>query len=121
MSLDELAAAAGLSPFHFLRHFTGVLGVTPHQYLVRARLRRAAKLLATTERILNYKVTSSSSSSSSSSGGCPASDDTNVTIQTAYNGDGNVSSVTAVSRNSGSRKRLRSRVVLPLPRKPLKT
>ena len=37
---------AGISPFHFLRLFTDVLGVTPHQYLVRSRLRHAARRLA---------------------------------------------------------------------------
>ncbi len=45
----DLAGAAqrvGLSEFHFLRVFARVLGVTPHQYLVRSRLRRAARLLA---------------------------------------------------------------------------
>src|SRR5678815_3234455 len=41
---------AELSPFHFLRLFSAALGVTPHQYLVRARLRRAARLLADDER-----------------------------------------------------------------------
>lgn len=46
IDLAAAAAEAGLSPFHFLRVFTKVLGVTPHQYLVRARLRRAARLLA---------------------------------------------------------------------------
>src|SRR3954469_8062471 len=46
ISLERAAGEAGLSPFHFLRLFTDVLGVTPHQYLVRARLRRAARLLA---------------------------------------------------------------------------
>ncbi len=46
LSLDDAAALADLSPFHFLRVFRAVLGVTPHQYLVRARLRRAARLLA---------------------------------------------------------------------------
>ncbi len=48
-----LAAAArqvDLSPFHFLRLFSAVLGVTPHQYLVRARLRHAARLLADRDR-----------------------------------------------------------------------
>lgn len=45
-SLAELARDAGLSPFHFLRVFAAVLGVTPHQYLVRCRLRRAARRLA---------------------------------------------------------------------------
>lgn len=44
--LERLAADAGLTAFHFLRSFKNVLGVTPHQYLVRARLRRAAHLLA---------------------------------------------------------------------------
>src|SRR5207245_11011107 len=46
IDLEAVASAAGLSPFHFLRIFASVLGVTPHQYLVRCRLRRAASLLA---------------------------------------------------------------------------
>jgi AraC-like DNA-binding protein len=46
IDLDRIATTAGLSPFHFLRLFSGVLGVTPHQYLVRSRLRHAARLLA---------------------------------------------------------------------------
>lgn len=46
VSLDTLAAQAGVSSFHFLRSFSRVLGVTPHQYLVRARLRHAARLLS---------------------------------------------------------------------------
>jgi AraC-like DNA-binding protein len=46
IDLEQAAAQAGLSPFHFLRLFSGVLGVTPHQYLVRSRLRHAARLLS---------------------------------------------------------------------------
>jgi AraC family transcriptional regulator len=46
IDLDAVSQQAGLSPFHFLRLFARVLGVTPHQYLVRCRLRRAARLLA---------------------------------------------------------------------------
>jgi len=46
LDLEAAASEAGLSPFHFLRVFANVLGVTPHQYLVRCRLRRAASLLA---------------------------------------------------------------------------
>lgn len=46
IDLESTAKAAGVSPFHFLRLFSNVLGVTPHQYLVRARLRHAARLLA---------------------------------------------------------------------------
>jgi AraC-like DNA-binding protein len=50
VDLESTAQSAGLSAFHFLRLFSNVLGVTPHQYLVRARLRRAARLLAENER-----------------------------------------------------------------------
>ena len=50
IDLEDAATEAGLSPFHFLRVFANVLGVTPHQYLVRCRLRRAASLLAGGER-----------------------------------------------------------------------
>ena len=46
IELEDAARQAGVSPFHFLRLFSGVLGVTPHQYLVRSRLRRAARQLA---------------------------------------------------------------------------
>jgi len=50
IDLDQAAQHVGLSPFHFLRLFSRVLGVTPHQYLVRTRLRHAAQLLAAGER-----------------------------------------------------------------------
>lgn len=50
LDLEQLAGEAGLSVFHFLRVFAAVLGVTPHQYLVRSRLRHAARLLAEEER-----------------------------------------------------------------------
>ena len=46
IDLAAQARQAGLSPWHYLRVFSSVLGVTPHQYLVRSRLRRAARLLA---------------------------------------------------------------------------
>jgi AraC family transcriptional regulator len=44
--LQDIAALTKLSPFHFLRLFTRVTGLTPHQYLLRTRLRHAAELLA---------------------------------------------------------------------------
>jgi AraC family transcriptional regulator len=50
IALDDLARDAGLSEFHFLRLFTRALGVTPKQYVIRARLRRAARLLADGDR-----------------------------------------------------------------------
>ena len=50
VDLERVSREADLSPFHFLRLFGRVLGVTPHQYLVRSRLRRAARLLAEEDR-----------------------------------------------------------------------
>jgi len=46
LSLAELAREARLSPWHFLRTFRRLTGVTPHQYVLRARLREAALRLA---------------------------------------------------------------------------
>ena len=48
-TLGALAREAGLSPYHFLRTFRLVAGVTPHQYPLRARLREAGLRLATTD------------------------------------------------------------------------
>jgi AraC-like DNA-binding protein len=45
IDLEGAARQTGLSSFHFLRLFAKVLGVTPHQYLLRSRLRHAARLL----------------------------------------------------------------------------
>ncbi len=50
LDLNQTARKSELSPFQFLRIFARVLGVTPHQYLMRSRLRRAARLLAMDER-----------------------------------------------------------------------
>lgn len=50
LSLDEVARAAGQSSFHLLRSFRRAMGVTPHQYLMRVRLMRAAALLRDTAR-----------------------------------------------------------------------
>ncbi|SFA85760.1 AraC-type DNA-binding protein [Collimonas sp. OK607] len=46
IDLERIAIEAGMSPFHFLRLFSRALNVTPHQYLLRSRLRHAARLLA---------------------------------------------------------------------------
>ena len=45
-ALHDLALFAGLSPFHFLRVFRATTGLTPHQHLLRTRLRAAASQLA---------------------------------------------------------------------------
>jgi AraC-like DNA-binding protein len=48
LSLATLAERARLTRFHFLRSFRAAVGATPHQSLLAARLRRAAKLLLET-------------------------------------------------------------------------
>jgi AraC-like DNA-binding protein len=45
LSLVRLAREARLSPFHYLRTFESLTGLTPHQYLLRTRLRAAATRL----------------------------------------------------------------------------
>jgi AraC family transcriptional regulator len=49
LTLDELAAESAVSPFHFLRIFERVVGVTPGQYMLRTRLHRAAVRLRRTD------------------------------------------------------------------------
>jgi AraC family transcriptional regulator len=50
VTIADLASAAGLSSYHFLRTFKRVTGVTPHQWLLRARLRDAAMHLVASSR-----------------------------------------------------------------------
>jgi AraC family transcriptional regulator len=49
LDLQCLAREARLSPYHFLRTFTHLTGLTPHQYILRGRLREAALRLADAE------------------------------------------------------------------------
>jgi AraC family transcriptional regulator len=49
LPLDEIAAAAFLSPFHFSRLFKKLTGNTPHAYLAGLRTARAETLLAETD------------------------------------------------------------------------
>ncbi|MFY9511727.1 MAG: AraC family transcriptional regulator [Rubrivivax sp.] len=46
LTLEQLAAVAGLSPFHFLRRFQAVYHATPQQMLMALRLLEAKRLLA---------------------------------------------------------------------------
>ncbi|MGD0026060.1 MAG: helix-turn-helix transcriptional regulator [Xanthobacteraceae bacterium] len=48
LSLVDLASAAAMSPYHFLRTFHAVTGMTPHQFILHTRLHRAAVRLRRT-------------------------------------------------------------------------
>ena len=45
INVEALANMARLSPFHFTRVFSRSVGITPHRYVVRLRLQRAADLV----------------------------------------------------------------------------
>jgi AraC-like DNA-binding protein len=52
-SIAELARAVQISPFHFIRQFEALFGMTPHQFRIQARVDEAKRLLA----IGNHSVT----------------------------------------------------------------
>jgi AraC-like DNA-binding protein len=52
-SIADLAREMQISPFHFIRQFEAVFGVTPHQFRIQARLDAARHLLA----MRHYSVT----------------------------------------------------------------
>jgi AraC-like DNA-binding protein len=45
LSIEEVARGVGISPFHFIRQFESLFGLTPHQFRIRSRLERARLLL----------------------------------------------------------------------------
>ena len=49
ISVDELAAEAGLSPSHFSRLFKETIGQSPHRFVMSYRVEQARKLLADPE------------------------------------------------------------------------
>jgi AraC family transcriptional regulator len=44
-TLEQMAAAARLSPYHFARQFKAATGLPPHQYVIARRVDRAQQLL----------------------------------------------------------------------------
>jgi AraC family transcriptional regulator len=59
LTLEALARESGLSPYHFLRTFERLTGVTPHRYLRRLRLRRAAtRLIVESRSVLDIALDS---------------------------------------------------------------
>ena len=52
ISVEALAAVAGLSPFHFSRVFKQATGMAPHQFVTRQRMAQAQRLIRETSRSL---------------------------------------------------------------------
>ncbi|GAA1977253.1 helix-turn-helix transcriptional regulator [Amycolatopsis minnesotensis] len=53
LDVDQLAAVAGCSRYHFMREFSAAYGESPKAYLTRRRIERAQDLL----RAVNLTVT----------------------------------------------------------------
>lgn len=51
ISVDEMAQSAFSSKYHFIRNFKQEVGLTPHQFQIQNRIRKAQKLLQQTENI----------------------------------------------------------------------
>jgi AraC family transcriptional regulator len=45
LTLEQLAAVARLSPYHFARQFKAATGLPPHQYVIVRRVKRAKQLM----------------------------------------------------------------------------
>jgi AraC-like DNA-binding protein len=45
-SIRDVARLARISPYHFIRQFEALFGLTPHQFRIQSRLERAKQLLA---------------------------------------------------------------------------
>src|SRR6266849_4737804 len=56
INLGEVARASFLSPYHFHRAFRGAFGISPHEYVTRLRIDRAAHLLQTARDLSVMKV-----------------------------------------------------------------
>ena len=48
LTVPELAGVAALSPWHFIRVFTALAGLSPHQFVIGERMRLAQHLLTAT-------------------------------------------------------------------------
>jgi transcriptional regulator GlxA family with amidase domain len=49
LSISALAGVVGLSKYYFARAFKQSMGMTPHDYVMQCRVRRAQELLASTD------------------------------------------------------------------------
>jgi AraC family transcriptional regulator len=49
VSVENIAAAVGLSPFHFSKLFKATTGLSPYRYILNSRLERAKELLTSTK------------------------------------------------------------------------
>ncbi|WP_047049640.1 AraC family transcriptional regulator [Vibrio mexicanus] len=53
MTIDEIASAASMSKYHFIRLFNEQFGMTPHQYVLSSRINRCKQALELGDKAVN--------------------------------------------------------------------
>ena len=57
ISIEEMARNAFTSKYHFIRSFKAEVGLTPHQFQLQNRIRKAQRLIHNTETITEVALT----------------------------------------------------------------
>lgn len=57
LSVEEMAQKAFISKYHFIRNFKAEVGLTPHQFQIQNRIRKAQRLLHQTDTITEVALT----------------------------------------------------------------
>ncbi|MEY8392464.1 helix-turn-helix domain-containing protein [Lachnospiraceae bacterium 45-W7] len=57
LTVDEMAQNAFISKYHFIRSFKAEVGLTPHQFQIQNRIRKAQRLIHKTETIAEVALT----------------------------------------------------------------
>ena len=57
LSIDEMAQSAYISKYHFIRSFKQVVGLTPHQFQIQNRIRKAQHMLNDIDSITEVALT----------------------------------------------------------------
>lgn len=56
VGIDEMAQAAYISKYHFIRSFKREVGLTPHQFQIQNRIRKAQRMLNNTDSIIEVAL-----------------------------------------------------------------
>lgn len=57
LNLDEMARSSHMSKYHFIRRFRQAVGLTPHQFQIQNRVRKAQRLLSGVDNITEVALT----------------------------------------------------------------